>query len=113
MKELSLSSNEDNYCVKGSIQELLNNKRAKMMLRSKFNYSTNADTIKFSSSQSIEQIVKIIKLVAEYIGAEVKYDKTTSGIIQEYAERERNFERFSLDAEKIKNNHCNVRLKNL
>ena len=108
MKELSLSSNEDNYCVKGSIQELLNNKRAKMMLRSKFNYSTNADTIKFSSSQSIEQIVKIIKLVAEYIGAEVKYDKTTSGIIQEYAERESNFERFSLDAENIKNNHCNV-----
>lgn len=108
MKELVISAISDKqYSITGAIQDLQNNKRAKMMLRSHLAYRVNGDSLFVESDEGIEHIAKILKLVAGYINAEIRYDEKTSSDIEEFKSREENFERFSQEAKDIKNNHCN------
>lgn len=107
MKELIISSISGNqYSIKGAITDLQNNKRAKMLLRSQLAYKADGDKLVVESEDGIDHIAKILKLVAGYIGASIEYDEKTSSVIEEYKTLEENFERFSLDAKNIKENHC-------
>ncbi len=107
MKELTISSISDNtYDISGVVQELLGNKRAKMMLRSQLTYNVDGDSLLVKSEGGIEHVAKILKLVAGYIGADIKYDEKTNSDIEEFKSREECFERFSLEAKNIKENHC-------
>lgn len=107
MKELVISYLTDNqFSVQGAVDELLGNKRAKMMLRSQLSYREDDNQIIVESSNGIEHVAKIIKLVAGYIGAEVHYDEKTSSDIADFKSQEEDFERFSKEAKEIKENHC-------
>lgn len=107
MKELIISSISGNqYSIKGAIQELQSNKRAKMMLRSQLAFQVDGDMLVVESEEGIEHVARILKLVSGYIGATIVYDEKTSSDIESFKSREQNFERFSLDAKNIKENHC-------
>lgn len=108
MKQLILSSSSDgHYRLNGAIEELTQNKRARMMMRSQLQYETDSDGITISSDKEIEQIASILKIVAGYIGASVEYDDKIDTDIRDFKEREEQFELFSEKARDIKNNKCN------
>ena len=108
MAELKISFIEGNsYRIEGAIEELLTNKRAKMMLRSQLAYREESGALIVENEDGIEQVASILKLVAGYIGATIVYDDKTSSDIAEFKTREEDFARFSKEAKDIKENHCN------
>ena len=108
MAELIISFIEGNsYRIDGAISELLDNKRAKMMLRSQLAYHEESGSLVVENKEGLEKVASILKLVAGYIGATVTYDEKTSSDIAEFKTREANFARFSKEAKEIKENHCN------
>ena len=108
MAELKISFIEGNsYRIEGAIEELLTNKRAKMMLRSQLAYREEGGALIVENEDGIEQVASILKLVAGYIGATIVYDDKTSSDIAEFKTREEDFARFSKEAKDIKENHCN------
>lgn len=108
MAELKISFIEGNsYRIEGAIEELLTNKRAKMMLRSQLAYREESGALIVENEDGIEQVASILKLVAGYIGATIVYDDKTSSDIAEFKTREEEFARFSKEAKDIKENHCN------
>ena len=108
MAELKISFIEGNsYRIEGAIEELLANKRAKMMLRSQLAYREEGGALIVENEDGIEQVASILKLVAGYIGATIVYDDKTSSDIAEFKTREEDFARFSKEAKDIKENHCN------
>ena len=107
MKQLILSSLSDgHYVLTGAIQELTQNKRARMMLRSQLQYESSTEGLTINSEKGIEQIAAIVKIVAGYIGANVIYDDKIDTDIRDFKEREEMFEQFSEKARDIKNNIC-------
>ena len=108
MAELKISYIEENcYRIEGAVEELLANRRAKMMLRSQLAYREDGGSLIVENENGIEQVASIIKLVAGYIGATIIYDDKTSSDIAEFKTREEDFSRFSKEAKDIKENHCN------
>ena len=114
MKELKLSSAPDgNYRLSGVTDELSQNKRARMMLRSQFQYEVEDGEIIIRSDKEIEQIAAVLKTICRYIDATIVYDDKVDSGIKEFKEREEQFELFSEKARDIKNNHCDpVEFKN-
>ena len=107
MKQLILSSSSDGrYRLTGATDELTQNKRARMMMRSQLQYESDADGLTIKSDKEIEQIAAILKIVAGYIGAVVVYDDKIDTDIRDFKEREEQFELFSEKARDIKNNNC-------
>lgn len=107
MKQLILSSSSDgHYRLTGATDELTQNKRARMMIRSQLQYESDADGLTIKSDKEIEQIAAILKIVAGYIGANVVYDDKIDTDIRDFKEREEQFELFSEKARDIKNNNC-------
>lgn len=114
MKELKLSSAPDgNYRLSGVTDELSQNKRARMMLRSQFQYEVKDGDIIIRSDKEIEQIAAVLKTICRYIDATIVYDDKVDTDIKDFKEREEQFELFSKKARDIKNNHCDpVEFKN-
>ncbi len=109
MLQLILSAlNTNHYRVTGAVQELRANKRAKILLKSKFEIAEEDTQIEFVCSQGIDYIADIMKLAAKYIGAELQYDSEATQELAEFNEREENFKKFSEAAADIKDNKCNV-----
>ena len=107
MEELIISSSANGeYIISGCTDTLLRNKRAKLMMRNQLPYTKVGDNVVVSSEESIDHVAKILKVIAGYIGAEVKYDQQINADIMEFKEREERFEEFSREAMTIKNNHC-------
>ena len=107
MKHLVLSSSSDgHYLLTGTTEELTQNKRARMMIRSQLQYESSNDGLVIKSDKEIEQIAAILKIVAGYIGADVVYDDKIDTDIRDFKEREEQFELFSEKARNIKNNNC-------
>ncbi|MCR5780353.1 MAG: DEAD/DEAH box helicase [Bacteroidaceae bacterium] len=107
MKQLILSSSSDgHYRLTGATDELTQNKRARMMIRSQLQYESDADGLTIKSDKEIEQIAAILKIVAGYIGANVVYDDKIDTDIRDFKEQEEQFELFSKKARDIKNNNC-------
>ena len=108
MKELVISSSAKNeYVIKGATDELLRNKRARLMLRNQLNYEVKNDALVICSEETIAHVAKILKLVAKYIGAEVQYDSKVNADIEDFKNKEEMFGIFSTQALNIKNNECN------
>ena len=114
MKELKLSSAPDgNYRLSGVTDELSQNKRARMMLRSQFQCEVEDGNIIIRSDKEIEQIAAVLKTICRYIDATIVYDDKVDTDIKDFKEREEQFELFSEKARDIKNNHCDpVEFKN-
>lgn len=107
MKQLILSSTSDgHYRLTGAIEELTQNKRARMMIRSQLQYEPATDGLIIKSDKEIEQIAGILKIVAGYIGVDIVYDDKIDTDIRDFKEREEQFELFSEKARDIKNNNC-------
>ena len=107
MAELTISSTTQNkYVISGCVDALLKNKRAKLMMRNQLPYVVEDDNIVVSSEETIDHVAKILKVIAGYIGAEVKYDDKINADIAEFRLREELFNEFSHEAESIKNNQC-------
>jgi SNF2 family DNA or RNA helicase len=92
------------YTISGSIRILLDNKQARMMLRSQLKYEETNGIIIIESDKGIDYIARIVKLVARYIAAEVVFDEKTNEDIKDYKEREYKFDEFSHKAKDVKNN---------
>lgn len=108
MAELIISSSaKDEYIISGSTSALLKNKRAKLMMRNQLPYIEDGDKLVISSEESIDHVAKILKVIAGYIGAEVKYDAKINADIEEFKSREEQFKEFSDEAMTIKNDQCN------
>ena len=106
--DLILSANSDNtYNISGNIEALWANKRAKLLLKSKFKIEIQNNSLHFYCAENIDSVVKIIKLAASYIGLSLGFDTETNEEIKEYSEKEEQFERFAKAAEEIKANNCN------
>lgn len=109
MKELKISFIRGNsYRIEGSIQELLANRRARMLFRSHLTHQVAEDSIIVESEKGIEYVASILKLVSSYIGSTIIYDDKTSSDIAEFKAREEDFVRFSQEAKDIKENRCNL-----
>lgn len=109
MKELTISSSgESRYIISGSVQALLKNKRAKLMMKNQLPFEVVDDTVVVTSDKTIETIARILKVIAGYIGAEVKYDAKASAEIAQFKEEEERFTEFSVKALDIKNDHCDA-----
>lgn len=61
-----------------------------------------------SNDMTTSEVDGILKLAAEYIGAEVGYDTVISTGLAEFKRNEELFVEFSRKAENIRNNHCDV-----
>ena len=102
MAELTISSTTQNkYVISGCVDALLKNKRAKLMMRNQLPYVVEDDNIVVSSEETIDHVAKILKVIAGYIGAEVKYDDKINADIAEFRLREELFNEFSHEAESI------------
>lgn len=109
MEELIISSSKANeYIISGSVKTLLKNKRAKLMMRNQLPYTEGDDVLIVSSNESIDHVAKILRIIAQYIDAEVKYDEKINADIAEFKLREEQFSEFSREAMAIKNNNCNA-----
>lgn len=109
MKELQLTLNESSdYMLYGDIKELINSRRAKMLLRSNFIFTEFDDHILFKSGESLEKISSILQIAARYVNLVVKYDEIISSDIREFSKREEDFVNFSTKAQDIKNNRCDI-----
>lgn len=109
MKELIISSISDRcYCINGDLDELIRNKRAKMMLRSNFQCTFESGRILFQTDKDIEHIDLLLKTIASYIGAGLEYDDTTGTDIQAFKSREADFFAFSQKAKEIKSNNYDI-----
>ena len=107
MKELKLSSApEGNYRLSGATDDLSQNKRARMMLRSQFQFEVVDGDVIIHSDKEIEQIAAVLKTICRYIDATIIYDDKVNTDIKDFKEREEQFELFSEKAFDIKNNHC-------
>jgi len=105
--QLKISTNQNSkYTVTGSVQELMRNRRSKMLLRTKLSFEEDSNTLLIESDDSIERVAALLGLAAKYIGAEVTYDTQVSADIQQFRERELQFEEFSGKAKEIKANNC-------
>jgi len=105
--ELKISSNEKSkYSVTGAVKELLRNRRSKMLLRTKLNYTEESDSLEITSEEPIERVAALLGLAAKYIDAEVIYDAQINTDIKLFRERELQFEEFSSKAKDIKANNC-------
>ena len=92
MAELKISFIEGNsYRIEGAIEELLTNKRAKMMLRSQLAYREEGGALIVENEDGIEQVASILKLVAGYIGATIVYDDKTSSDIADFKSQEEDY----------------------
>lgn len=108
MSKLILSAKDNNhYCISGDVVDLFANKRAKLLLKSKFSASLNGNQIDIECKQNIDYVADILKLAAEYISAEIQYNSDASQVLAEFTEREDKFNKFSKAAEAIKKNNCN------
>lgn len=108
MSKLILSAKDNNhYCISGDVVDLFANKRAKLLLKSKFSASLNGNQIDIECKQNIDYVADILKLAAEYISAEIQYNSDASQVLAEFTEREDKFNKFSKAAEAIKKNNYN------
>lgn len=107
--QLRISSTEKSkYTVSGAVNELLLNRRSNMLLRTKLTFNEESGVLIIDSDESIERVAHLLGLAAKYIGAEVVYDNNISLDIQQFKDRELQFEIFSSNAKNIKANNCNV-----
>ena len=107
--QLKISSTEKSkYTVSGAVNELLLNRRSKMLLRTKLAFIEESGTLIIDSDETIERVAHLLGLAAKYIGAAVVYDDNVSLDIQQFKDRELQFEVFSSNAKDIKANNCNL-----
>ncbi|RXG19121.1 SNF2 family DNA or RNA helicase [Leeuwenhoekiella aestuarii] len=105
--QLNISiNNESKYSVTGAIKELLNNRRSKMLLRTKLSYEIEDKTLIINSDDPIERVAELLSLAAKYINAEVNYDTQINSDIKLFREKELQFEEFTSKAKDIKANNC-------
>ncbi len=110
METLTISSSDENrYIIGGCVQALLKNKRAQLMMRNQLPFTVKGDTIEIESDKTIENIARILKVVAGYIDAEVEYDAKASAEIAQFKDEEERFAEFSVKALDIKNDHCDAK----
>ncbi len=105
---LSVTSS-GNFRITGDVDALMRNKRARLLLRSQLPYEKVEDELVIASNgMTTSEVNNILKLAAEYIGAEVDYDTVISTGLADFKRDEELFEEFSRKAENIRNNHCDV-----
>lgn len=109
MHKLLLSAADSNrYSISGAVDELWSNKRAKLLLKTKFHTTLLANQIIIDCEQGIDYVADILKLAASYINAELVYNSDVSQELSDFAEREENFKKFSEAAANIKDNICSA-----
>lgn len=98
-----------NFLITGDIDALIRNKRARLLMRSRLPYQQVGNELVIESNDmTTSEVDGILKLAAEYIGAEVGYDTVISTGLAEFKRNEELFVEFSRKAENIRNNHCDV-----
>lgn len=98
-----------NFRITGDVDALIRNKRARLLLRSQLPYEQVGNELVIESNgMTTSEVNDILKLAAEYIGAEVGYDTVISTGLADFKRNEELFADFSRKAENIRNNHCDV-----
>ncbi len=109
MSKLILSAANSNYYhLSGAADELWANKRARLLLKSKFTAILNERQIDIECEHGIDYVADILRLAASYISADLEFNSDVSKELAEFTEREDNFKKFSEAAASIKANNCNV-----
>ena len=105
MAKLILSSISNNeYLIKGDYKSLLKNSMARLAIK-KLNYKDEDDGLHIDSPGGIDYVVKILRLAAKYIKADVDFDEGANDEIKEFQVREHNFKTFSEQAKLIKSDN--------
>lgn len=107
MARIILSALEEGrYSISGDTSSILSNKRAKMLLRSRFPFQVENDIITFNSDWDVPSIYEVLKQTAKYAKCEISLDGETSNSIREFEDEENSFAEFSHLANSIKLNEC-------
>lgn len=107
MGQLNLSSSSEvKYILTGAIDDLLSNRRAFTLLKTKLKFKISEDKLLIDSDDPIERVAHLIGLAAKYINAEIVYDNNVNSEIRDFHNRELLFNEFSLKAKNIKENNC-------
>lgn len=104
---ITLSVENNKYILTGDVNQLVKNTRARLLLRSKFLYKQEDDKIIIENLQlQIQEINRILKLAASYIGSDIAYDTDVNEELADFKNSEDQFSEFSQKANNIKNNCC-------
>ena len=88
-----------NFLITGDIDALIRNKRARLLMRSRLPYQQVGNELVIESNDmTTSEVDGILKLAAEYIGAEVGYDTVISTGLAEFKRNEELFVEFSRKA---------------
>ena len=97
------------YRITGDVAALIRNKRARLLMRSQLPYEQVGNELVIESSgMTTSEVNDILKLAAEYIGADVSYDTAISNDLADFKREEDLFAEFSCKAENIRNNRCDI-----
>ena len=98
-----------NYRITGDVDALIRNKRARLLMRSQLPYEQVGNELVIESNgMTTSEVNDILKLAAEYIGANVNYDTAISTDLANFKREEDLFAEFSNKAENIRNNRCDI-----
>lgn len=105
---LQVSTNENNIILAGDFRLIFGNRFAKMYLRNKLDTEETEEGLLIRGFENIASAMEHIKALANYIKADVIYDKSASADLQEYQSKEILFAEFSKQAEHIRDNNPNI-----
>jgi len=108
MKQLCLESNEDSSVIyiTGDIDAVFKNRRATRYLKDTLQYSQTQERLAVQTNNDINKTIDRIKIICEYISAELIYSGKVSEAVNNYALEEEKFHEFSEKARLIRDNQC-------
>ena len=108
MKQLCLESNEDSSVIyiTGDIDAVFKNRRATRYLKDTLQYSQTQERLAVQTNNDINKTIDRIKIICEYISAELIYSGKVSEAVNNYALEEEKFHEFSEKARSIRDNQC-------
>lgn len=107
MAAIYLSADDNHpYILRGDTSALLDNRRAKMLLKSSLNYTSIGNDIVLNSEKPVEEIVALVRRACQYSSLELSFDSDISEEIADVEQAEEAFDKFSKAALDIKDNHC-------
>lgn len=99
---------EDKLYVSGDISLVLDNKRAMRFLKDNASFEQNGTQLIFEVEEDINKCIDRIKTAARYSKCGVELKGNANSGVQAYYEEEQKFADFSVKAQNIRNNECDI-----
>ncbi len=102
------NDNEDKIIVTGDIGEILSNRRAMRLLKDNTIFSVNDKSIVVDVTDDFNKTINRIQNAVKFTSCDLQFQKNVHEGIDSYYQEERNFEEFSKNALRIRNNECEI-----